>query len=440
MNKMTGFTLIEVMIGVLIVSLVIGGFIMGMRAFRSQIEFGDKHISTLVCSQKVIEDLNEELWINPKAFDTLGISNSKRVLTPIVRDESPFFSDLEFKLEGKGNSAKLTGIDDKQTQLYSQVEDLNLDIGASRVKPKTANAIESNLYNSEIIFKWGKHRNKAGSEICSLFFSPVTPKNISLSDISDIGLDDTAYSKILTSPGGYSDVLANLADIYRFSRAFLNSDFYKTTFAEIKELRNKSAGLSYPSRALYECHKRMGNLWLDVARRSLQFLFALEPSLNLFVSGYSTGTLGADFSGENAWQLQSILTDVCVVYSTFLSSLKNAEANFRFLVSEKMASYKGVRVQYFLLAQVIDLNRVLAILPNYSAGFSRYMGFLASLEKFSKGRTPSLERLINQEKTNSTSAEKLAQNYPNLKLLSDFLNNKLYPAMQFIQSGGCLSK
>jgi hypothetical protein len=299
--------------------------------------------------------------------------------------------------------------------------------------------VDSNLYNSEIVFKWGKHQNKAGSEISSIFFSPVTSKNISISDISDLGLDDPEYSKILTSPGGYSDVLANLANIYRFSRSFIKSDFYKSTFAELKQLQKKSSELTYPSRALYECHKRMGKLWLEMARRSLQFLFALEPSLNLFVSGYATGSLGADFSGENAWQLQSILTDVCVIYSTFLSSLRNAEANFRFLVSEKMANYKGARVQYFLLAQLIDLNRVLAIIPNYSAGFSNYMSFIDSLKKFSGGRTPSLERLVNQEKSNSTSVKKLAQNYPNLNVLYDFLNNKLKPAMNFIQSGGYIS-
>lgn len=436
MNNKSGFSLVEMMIGTVILALAIGGFVMGLRASRSEVEFSDKHLSTLVCSQKVIEDIDEELWLNARAFNTLGVTNTKIVSTPVVDDECIFFSDIEFRADEGSDNIELQGIEKEQGQIYDQISDLNLTLKADRAAPKNQDTAEANLYETDVLFSWGTTR-QAKSEVNAVFFSPVVPKKVD--PITSIPMTGSSELNqiIMNSTGGNPDALNNLAEMAKISGSFFDSDFYKSRIEKINELREKSVNLPYPSRRLYDCHAEMAKLWIEMARANLQFLFLLEPSLSWFVAN-KNASLGSSLSGANQQNLKVIIRDVSLLFSTFTASVRQAEANYRFLISEKMADYKGPRTQYHLIAQIIDLNRVIALLPNFPAGYKNYMQLIKYIKEFARNRNPSLERFVNSELENP-GVEGMIKDLPNLQFLHEFFNMKIKPALDYMQSGEYLN-
>ncbi|KAF1079132.1 MAG: hypothetical protein GQF41_4566 [Candidatus Rifleibacterium amylolyticum] len=436
MKNKSGFSLVEMMIGTVILALAIGGFVMGLRASRSEVEFSDKHLSTLVCSQKVVEDIDEELWLNARAFNTLGVTNTKIVSTPVVDDECIFFSDIEFRAVEGSDNIELQGIEKEQGQIYDQISDLNLTLKADRAAPKNQNTAEANLYETDVLFSWGTTR-QAKSEVTAVFFSPVVPKKVD--PITSIPMTGSSELNqiIMNSTGGNPDALNNLAEMAKISGSFFDSDFYKSRIEKINELREKSVNLPYPSRRLYDCHAEMAKLWIEMARANLQFLFLLEPSLSWFVAN-KNASLGSSLSGANQQNLKLIIRDVSLLFSTFTASVRQAEANYRFLISEKMADYKGPRTQYHLIAQIIDLNRVIALLPNFPAGYKNYMLLIKYIKEFARNRNPSLERFVNSELENP-GVEGMIKDLPNLQFLHEFFNMKIKPALDYMQSGEYLN-
>jgi len=436
MNNKSGFSLVEMMIGTVILALAIGGFVMGLRASRSEVEFSDKHLSTLVCSQKVIEDIDEELWLNARAFNTLGVTNTKIVSTPVVDDECIFFSDIEFRAVEGSDNIELQGIEKEQGQIYDQISDLNLTLKADRAAPKNQDTAEANLYETDVLFSWGTTR-QAKSEVTAVFFSPVVPKKVD--PITSIPMTGSSELNqiIMNSTGGNPDALNNLAEMAKISGSFFDSDFYKSRIEKINELRERSVNLPYPSRRLYDCHAEMAKLWIEMARANLQFLFLLEPSLSWFVAN-KNASLGSSLSGANQQNLKLIIRDVSLLFSTFTASVRQAEANYRFLISEKMADYKGPRTQYHLIAQIIDLNRVIALLPNFPAGYKNYMLLIKYIKEFARNRNPSLERFVNSELENP-GVEGMIKDLPNLQFLHEFFNMKIKPALDYMQSGEYLN-
>jgi len=436
MKNKSGFSLVEMMIGTVILALAIGGFVMGLRASRSEVEFSDKHLSTLVCSQKVVEDIDEELWLNARAFNTLGVTNTKIVSTPVVDDECIFFSDIEFRAVEGSDNIELQGIEKEQGQIYDQISDLNLTLKADRAAPKNQDTAEANLYETDVLFSWGTTR-QAKSEVTAVFFSPVVPKKVD--PITSIPMTGSSELNqiIMNSTGGNPDALNNLAEMAKISGSFFDSDFYKSRIEKINELREKSVNLPYPSRRLYDCHAEMAKLWIEMARANLQFLFLLEPSLSWFVAN-KNASLGSSLSGANQQNLKVIIRDVSLLFSTFTASVRQAEANYRFLISEKMADYKGPRTQYHLIAQIIDLNRVIALLPNFPAGYKNYMLLIKYIKEFARNRNPSLERFVNSELENP-GVEGMIKDLPNLQFLHEFFNMKIKPALDYMQSGEYLN-
>jgi hypothetical protein len=242
---------------------------------------------------------------------------------------------------------------------------------------------------------------------------------------------------IFNSTGGNPDALNNLAEMAKIAGSFFSSDFYKTSIKKIKELKDEAVSLPYPSRRLYDCHAKMAKTWLELAKVNLQFLFVLEPCLSWLVAN-KNASLGSSLSGANQQNLEKIIRDVSMLFSTFTSSIRQAEANYRFLISEQMAGYEGPRTQYHLLAQIIDLNRVLALLPNFPTGYKNYMKLIDYIKEFARERNPALERFVNSELQNS-GVESMIKDIPNLVLLHDFFNAKVKPAIEYIQSGQYLN-
>ncbi|NLI78756.1 MAG: prepilin-type N-terminal cleavage/methylation domain-containing protein [Candidatus Riflebacteria bacterium] len=440
MNRRRGFSLMEVMIGVFIMAFVLGAFIMGLRSAKKEVEFSDKHVAVLLCSQKVVEDLMEEIWLNPFGFQTLGIENSVPSPTPIVDGQSVFFTNLE-----SGNAATTNAPGTRKDvigpgvkPLYHQVEDLHLTVTAERLAPVADDRPESNLYHGDIAFAWDGPRGKGKGDVEALFFSPLTPKKFTPGTYVDPSSTDASYTAILGSPGGRPQLLRNLGDVYQACRSFLNSDFYRRSFREIKELKRVSRDGQYPSKELYACHLKLAGVWYELARRSLNFLISVVPAMNAFASGYTPGSLGPMFDSGSG-QLDAILRDFRLIYETLVSSILQARANYQFLVSPPMARFKGIRMQYHLINRTMDLYRVLMVTPTHRYGLSEYRYFLEQLDRFGTGRSPALRRMVAYELANSQNLGQVLNRLPNLKQLDVLFTQKMRPVLGFIRQNVTMS-
>lgn len=420
-----GFSLVEIMIGVLILAVVLGAFLTGIRSAHREVEVSDKHISVLLCSQKVIEDLMEEIWLNPFGFRTLGIENSTPSPTPITKGQSVFFTGLE-----AGNGRNVIGPEMKP--LYHQIDDLELTVSAERQAAVTDNRLESNLYLGNIHFTWNGKRGKGDDQVEVVFFSPGTPKKFTAGTYVTSG-SDASYTAILGSPGGKPKLLQNLGDVYRACRAFMTSDFFSKSFVEIQRLKKLSRNCAFPGKELYDCHYELAGVWYEMARRSLNFLVSTEPAIGAFAGEYAPGSLGTDFDGGPT-KLNAILRDFRLIYETLVSSLLQARANYQFLVTPDMAKYKGIRMQYHLIARVIDLYRVLIVTPTHQYGLAEYRYFLEQLDRFGEGRCPALRRMVAYELDNSDTVDEVVERLPNLKQLDTLFARKMRPVLGFIRN------
>lgn len=418
-----GFTLVEVMIGVFVLSLVVGAFILGLRSARQEVDFSDKHVAALVCSQKVVEDLIEEIWLNPQGFKALGIENSHPTPSPVTDGQSIFFTSLE----ASGGDPRQQVISRSMLPLYNQVEDLQLSVTAERLAPPTADRLEANLYRGDILLTWDGKRGKGQGRLEALFYSPVTPKRFIPSTFTGGGTT-ASYTEILNLPGGQPEVQRNLADVYAACRTFLESEFYTKTLQKIRTLKQTSRDTPFPSKALYECHYQLAGSWYEMARRSLQFLISVEPTVTAVVQR------GLDSSNTaQMHQARQIARDFRLIYETLVSSLLQARANYQFLVSPSMARYRGIRLQFHLLLRLLDLYRVLLVTPTYRTGLAEYRQFLRDLDAFGAGRSPALQRLVAYELANSANVDQVVQRLPNLKQLDALFAQKLRPVLSFIR-------
>ncbi len=429
MKNQQGFSLIEVVIGISILASILGVFIIGVRSARKEAEFSDKHLSVLLCSQKVIEDLMEEIWVNPLGFLALGIENDFSPPTPITEGKSVFFSNLESVGDGPSRNDV---IGPEMKPLYNQVEDLKLNVLAKRMAPVTENRPESNLYHGDISFVWDGKRGKGQGVVESLFFSPITPKRISPGSFVDPASSDASYAAILGSVGGSPELLKSLGEVYRACRAFISSDFFVESYNEIQKLKKVSRGCRFPSKELYNCHTRLACVWYEMARRSLNFLLYIEPAMTAFSSRYSPGSLGSEFE-KQSWKLKAIMRDFRLVYETLVSSLLQARANYQFIVSPPLAGYKGIRMQFHLIIRVIDLYRVLMLIPTHPYGLAEYRNFLRQLDAFGKGRSPGLSRMVAFELANSQTFGQVVERLPNMKQLDTLFGQKMRPILGFIR-------
>jgi len=425
MTGRSGFSLVEIMIGILILAVTLGSFITGIRSARREVEVSDKHISVLLCSQKVIEDLMEEIWLNPFGFQTLGIENSTMSPTPITQGQSVFFTGLE---TGSGRNV----IGPEMKPLYHQIDDLELTVSAERQAPVGDNRLESNLYLGNICFTWNGRRGQGDGQVEAIFFSPGTPKKFTAGTYVTSG-SDASYTAILGSPGGKPKVLRNLGDVYRACRAFMTSDFFSRSFVEVKRLKKLSRNCAFPGRTLYNYHYKLAGTWYEMARRSLNFLISTEPAISAFAGEYFPGSLGSDFEGRPT-KLNAILRDFRLIYETLVSSLLQARANYQFLVTPDMAKYKGIRMQYHLIARVMDLYRVLIVTPTHRYGLAEYRHFLEQLDRFGEGRCPALRRMVAYELDNSDTVDDVVERLPNLKQLDTLFARKMRSVLGFIRN------
>ncbi|MFZ2960239.1 MAG: hypothetical protein WA705_25435 [Candidatus Ozemobacteraceae bacterium] len=440
-----GFSLLELVGGMAILAIVSASFIMYLQNAIKESQFSGEHLTALILSQKVIEDVNEEMFINPYGFETLGIDGSSSGQMEVVDGKSIFFSYLEDKKApwGKIDPQQDGMISTAMSPLYDTVKNFHFKALGERLQ-KTGVGEKRNIISCNLEFNWKAKTGTGKFSNSCLFFSPITVKKSDLSlAVDEAGVDaripeefygakGKSLADIANSSGEPVELVTALGRVALITNDFLNSPMYSKTMDNIKilktKLQNVSAGL-YDE--IFNYRLMVAQAWYELAKSSYQVIAYLEPTLTKFAQGNSFQKIGQ--ASVDPIAFQTALFNYKIIYGTFTGSLIQARYFFYTLIQQDIATYKGGKKQLQVLQKLFDLYRVAAIIPTRPEGMNEYKSFLLRLDKYSEGRNPFLNRMVKQEFVFLTDKSGWMERFPNLKQLDFVLNDKIPAILSFIK-------
>ncbi|MBF0500915.1 MAG: prepilin-type N-terminal cleavage/methylation domain-containing protein [Candidatus Riflebacteria bacterium] len=432
-----GFTFVELTVGLFLLGVLGTMVVMAIQSTGRETDFTDNHFTGLLLSQKVVEDLNEEIWINPHGFSTLGIEGNHGLDSPITDGEAVFFTNLQDEKSPWQQIEPSEGkIDSNHLPLYDQVQNFRLGVNAKRLAPPGGGTPDENIYRGGIVFSW-KGKSKPGNCITeNLFFAPASAKKVATTDlISPTALAmNGSYTQFQGYSGGDPKLMQEMGKVAALSGSFVRGSFLANSLSEASSLQDKLNMGSQNLKLVYDYHQKLANLWFEVSRQSFNILYALDPSITYIMDHFSNTSLGGGLTGGNEYLYQSSFRDYRLVYESFVGALRQSRANYQSIVSGDLALQKGNRVQYLGILRLIDIYRVLTVLPSYPSGLAEYQAFLNQLGTFSEGRNPYLSRFVLQEKDFAGDAMQLAAQHPNLQEISRIFGTKFANVLGFIHT------
>ncbi len=441
-----GFTFVEVMIGLLIFSFIGTSFILVIRGMKKEIQFGGDHFTALLLSQKVMEDLAQEVIINPYGLETLGIDGKTGVPVKIVDGNSPFFTSLfDIKSPWFSIDPQTDGkIDSSISPLYSQTRDFQVAVSSARGAPLTDPSEKKNLEIGTVEFSWKPSAGHGKYDLSCYFPSVLTEKKVDFNiSISDADLEkeicktffvdpNSNLATIISTKGGDAQTLKELGKISFVCSQFFKSEFFKNTLTKIQGLETKRKKFSPALGKDYAktCTELAQNFY-ELAKSSYQMMAFLEPCFEKVSVNFDQQHLGNDL-WLNKDRLKPAMVQFKKVCDNFNSSLFWARVNYENLLDKQVSISEGYRRQFLTTMRLLDLYRVFAVNPGWSSGKADLLKFIERIQKISQGRNPFLHRFCLQESDWSRNIDGLATKYPNLKKIQEVLDqiSKILPFVQ----------
>ncbi|MEW6708419.1 MAG: type II secretion system protein [Candidatus Riflebacteria bacterium] len=406
------FTLIEIVIGLAILSFIGMVFIFVLRNSKTQMEYGAEHFSAALLSQKVIEDCAQEVFLNPLGLEILGISENQE-FSPIVNGNSIFFSTLEDNNSpwGKIEAGSDGTIDNKLPALFKQSEKYELAVTGKKLSSPTSSDYRKNLTRLEVVFEWESNGKKQRFVSSSDFSVPCTAKvaehkiQYTTDEIEKMGAlmlfdqPDSSFSALVGDNGGNYDVLFRLAKIQTGNEGFLYSKYFIETQEELVKNIDKAKGINFdsPDEATYQFVAKCASTSYEMAREAYRFIRYLQPEIKE-VSGKLTSENLGNFLSENPSNVQRVTSDFKRLYSTFIWSLQVSRYFNEILCLRSMCDFQDRKKQYYNLLRLVNLYRVLLVIPAAeSVNKSQYITFWSHVEDYCSGKNPALHRLAAQE-------------------------------------------
>lgn len=440
-----GFTMVEILICLGLLAVLGGILAYVMRSGRHELQFSSDHLNAVILSQKLSEDLIEELSMNPYGLETLGFDSTPRNFQEIVDGRSVLFSHIEDRAPPWGLIDPQTDgtLDQQMKPLYDDIRKFKVALSGNR-RASSGATPDRNLVEVRFDFNWPTKTGRGELNATCLLFSPATAKQTDLAfAVNEPAIDaripkevfgyrDKTIPEVAAAIGENVETITALGRISLISRDFLQSDFVQKQKKKIADEKTKLART--PASALdrqYAGRLAIARHWYELAKVSFQAIAYLVPHFaTLQQQGKFTRESGAGF---DASRLQRDLQTYRIIYETFAGSLIQARYYYYSLLASELSRYKGGKVQLQALQKLMDIYRVCTLLPTRPQGMQEYKDFLARLKAFGQGRNPFLVRFIDQETLFLQTPSLWFDRLPNLKRLADLLQEKVPGILSFIR-------
>ncbi len=443
-----GFTLLEIMITLFIVSAFGISFFYALSATRRGAAFTAEHFSAIILGQDVVEHLTTEISLDPSGFETLGIEGAKGNPVRIVDGSSVFFSHLEdraapwYYIDPRTDGK----LDAKMAPLYNQVKDFEIDVMATRVAPPADTTENRNLFEAAVRLQWKPAAGRGVFAEPCRFASPVTPKQVTPLPGPDaaaldafivqafyLGGGGQTLTALLASKGGDPETIRAFGRVYYMSQQMLQSAEFLKLKSEIAMLeRVRAQNEATPGPLLASCCQDLGRKQYEVAKAAFMVMDALAGTLEKAIPNFDQAHLGTELWQSRALVLlgMQFFKGVC---QEFNGGLENAKLNFERLLDPRLAREYGGKWRLQNLQRLFDLHRILCMYPRFPDARMNYRAFLAAVEKEFKGRNPFLDRFAMKETSLVGDEARMLARYPTLVRLKTVLTDRLPVIRKFTQ-------
>jgi prepilin-type N-terminal cleavage/methylation domain-containing protein len=425
-RRKQGFSLIETMIAILVLSLVALMFYSGVQSARNEITFGAEHFTALLLTQKVLEDCIQEMEVNPNGLGTLGLDNNDPAAVSIVDGGSVFFTNLEDrtppwrKIEGGAGEH----LDENFGPLYAQSKDFKIKANAVRL------TTDSNMSQVNVEISWKTKVGKGIMPMNCLVYSPVLPKKTSAAFTVDPALLERFICRrlflcppmsmptIVSTYGGDPQTIETYGKLAYGVESLLQSTYYLKTMMLLDKNEKTIQSLmgSPKTKTFYTLVNTVASDNYQIARLAFNSLLTLQPYVEKAINEYDGSHLGPYlWEPKNRHYASSCLKEYMTIANLFVERLFFAKNYYEMLIQKDLAEFQDTRRLQLNLIRVMDLYKILFLIPSSPIQETQFVKFFRHVKEFAGGRNPALVRLAQQTIEFSADKQVLLNRNPNLK-------------------------
>ncbi|MBF0407967.1 MAG: hypothetical protein HQM10_11470 [Candidatus Riflebacteria bacterium] len=444
-NMKKAFSVVEILVGLLVIAVIGYMFVFYIGSAKKETQFSSDRFNAVVLSQKVSEDLIEEMAVNPYGMETLGIDSSTGSFQNITDGSSVFFSWLEDRAApwGKIDPTKDGSLSSAMQPLYENVKKFKMRLTGKRLAT-TGDTEKRNLFSCNIDFSWEAKTGRGEINSECVIFSPATPKKTDLSyAVKESEIDPRIPAEVYSQPTKSITEIANqigenvetvlaLGRISLVASGFIKSEFLVEKNNEIAQLKSKlSSTPASDISAQYDISHSLAKAWYDITKGSFLVLAYLEPQFAQLQSQGKFNKTGG--TGFNAASIHKDLSFYRIIYERFTGSLIQARYYYYIMLQNHFSKFKGGKNQIQVLQKLMDLYRIAAILPQRPGGKQEYISFLNRIKAFADGKNPFLLRMVEQELIFLNDQNVWLERFPNLKRIHGLTTEKIPGILAFIK-------
>ncbi len=444
-RKRSGISLVEITIGFTIFTLIGIYFLSYTMSASKEIALSGDHINAVILSQKVGEDLLEEIAINPYGLKTLGVPNAAGQKYDVVDGSSIFFSYIEDRAAPWGIiEPTQDGMIDNRMPMYETVKKFRFGVYGDRLA-KSGDHEDRNLVACNVDFFWEAGTGRGEFNTAFQAFAPVTLKKVSPGDeIDEAAIDARIPDEVFGVPGRTIGEIAavtgeNQQTILALGRiSLICNDFsYSSYFADQKNTiargYQRLQGLSAAGNPgeYFATSYELAKAWYDMGKSCYRIVAYLAPHFaELQSQGKFDSSLGLGFSPIT---FQHHMMSYQLIYEYFVTSIVQARYYYYNLLRPEIVRYKGNRVQQEVILRLIDLYRLTAVIATRPGGMAEYRDFLNRIENVATNRNPFLARMITHEQRLLQNRNEWFEHFPNLARIESLVGGKMPGILDFIE-------
>lgn len=404
-TKRHGFTLLELLVGFVIIASVSIVFFQAMHRFRKETTFNSENYLASSLVEKVLEQCYQESQLNPHGMKAIGLADADgepyTVSTQVTDKASVFFSN--------------PGITQESTPDLHHILQDNYILTVNTEK-------KEGYYEMVAGFKWKAQSGKGQIFSSSRVLASTGKKEVLTTfELTDDEVKDRLVSDVFNSPGsnlsaeltsiGAQPLLVHVGHIFYPCFDWLNS-------AEFKEKRERAASLEMFTAAASAEYAKCSQLYFEMARDLLHLMLSLQPHIKEASSNINflpsiplperfiaEGRINR--SGLYFRQLRRIFFNCLLKLSErYEQQLKHADLQ---------RGQRQMVVRLFNINRILYANRAFSEEIGANTIKSRYEAFLSTICAFFKDKDLSVYRMAQQER-NFIATDKLTENFFVLQL------------------------